>query len=134
MTYKILIDQHYSSWNVYDTEEMTNINLDVNPLKHKFFTGDIFDKNFKLLKSTIREEKNIPGIMLLIGKTYGRSKNGSGKFYYKCIPNDKRLPSFLVPYEEKISGFNKNKINQYILFKYVEWNDKHPIGVVNNKI
>jgi len=134
MTYKILIEQHYSSWNVYDTEEMTHINFDVNPLKHKFFTGDIFDKNFKLIKSTIREEKNIPGIMLLVGKTYGRSKNGSGKFYYKCIPNDKRLPSFLVPYEEKISGFNKNKINQYILFKYVEWNDKHPIGVVNNKI
>ena len=134
MTYKILIDQHYSSWNVYDTEEMTHINFDVDPLKHKFFTGDIFDKNFNLIKSTIREEKNIPGIMLLIGKTYGRSKNGTGKFYYKCIPNDKRLPSFLVPYEEKISGFNKNKINQYILFKYVEWNDKHPIGVVNNKI
>ena len=134
MTYKILIEQGYNSWNVYDIEKMNIIELTVNPLEHKFFTGDVFDSSFNLIKSSIREEKNIPGILLLVGKTYGRSKNGNGRFYYKCIPNDKRIPSFLVPYEEKTSGFSKNKVNQYILFKFVEWNSKHPIGIVTNKI
>ena len=46
--------------------------------------------------------------ILLVGKTYGRSKNGSGKFYYKCIPHDKQLTPLLIPYEFKTVGFNKH--------------------------
>ena len=135
MAYKVLIEQQYNSWTLYDEETMTVVeNTSFNPLEQKFFTGDVLDQSFNLIKSIIREEKNIPGILLLVGKTYGRSKNGTGRHYYKCIPNDKRLPSFLVPYEEKVIGFNKNKVNQYILFKYAEWSSKHPIGVVTNKI
>jgi exoribonuclease R len=80
-------------------------------------------------------EKNIPGILLLTGKTYGRSKNGkSGKFYYKCVPNDKRIPAFLVPYEQKNIGFNKNIENKFVIFKYAEWNNKHPTGTIINTI
>ena len=135
MLYKILIEQHYADWTLYDKQNMNLIeNIEINPLEKKLFTTDIIDQSFNLINSPIREEKNIPGILLLAGKTYGRSKNGKGRFYYKCIPNDKRLPSFLIPYEEKYSGFNKNKINQYILFKYVEWTEKHPIGVITSKI
>lgn len=135
MLYKILIDQHYSSWTIHNEENMNLVEeLSINPLEKKLFTTDIFDESFNIITSPMREEKNIPGILLLGGKTYGRSKNGNGRFYYKCIPNDKRLPPFLVPYEEKKSDFNKNKVNQYILFKYVEWNTKHPIGVLTNRI
>lgn len=135
MLYKILIDQHYSSWTIHNEENMNLVEeLSINPLEKKLFTTDIFDESFNIITSPMREEKNIPGILLLAGKTYGRSKNGNGRFYYKCIPNDKRLPSFLVPYEEKKSDFNKNKVNQYILFKYAEWNTKHPIGVLTNRI
>ena len=135
MLYKILIDQHYSSWTIHNEENMNPVEeLHINPLEKKLFTTDIFDENFNIITSPMREEKNIPGILLLGGKTYGRSKNGNGRFYYKCIPNDKRLPPFLVPYEEKKSDFNKNKVNQYILFKYAEWNTKHPIGVLTNRI
>ena len=135
MLYKILINQQYDSWTIYDAETMTQVtNIEINPVNYKLFTGDIFDNNKTLIKSVIREERNIPGILLLVGKTYGRCKNGVGRFYYKCIPNDKRLPAFLVPYEEKTLGFNKNKVNLYILFKYIEWTDKHPIGIITNKI
>ena len=135
MLYKILIEQQYTSWILYDEQTMVPIKNNIsNPLEQKLFTGDIIDQSFNLIKSFIREEKNIPGILLLVGKTYGRSKNGIGRFYYKCIPNDKRLPPFLVPYEEKTTGFNKNKVNQYILFKYVDWTNKHPIGVTTSKI
>ena len=135
MLYKILIDQQYASWTLYNEETMTPIeNITCNPLEQKLFTGDVIDQNFNVITSSIRDEKNIPGILLLVGKTYGRSKNGIGRFYYKCIPNDKRLPSFLVPYEEKTTSFNKNKVNQYILFKYIDWDNKHPTGIVTSKI
>lgn len=135
MLYKILIEQHYTTWTIHNEENMNPVEeLKINPLEKKLFTTDIFDENFNIITSPMREEKNIPGILLLGGKTYGRSKNGNGRFYYKCIPNDKRLPPFLVSYEEKKSDFNKNKVNQYILFKYVEWNAKHPIGVLTNRI
>jgi exoribonuclease R len=76
-----------------------------------------------------------PGI-LLVGKTYGRSKNDSktSKFYYKCIPNDKELPPLLIPYEQKNLGFNKNVNNRYILFKFIEWKDKHPTGRITDNL
>jgi len=31
-------------------------------------------------------------------------------------------------------GFNKNTTNKYILFKYTDWDTKHPIGVITNTI
>ena len=72
---------------------------------------------------------------MLKGKTYGRSKSGVGKFYYKCIPNDKRLPAFLIPYENKNIGFNKNITNKYILFLFfINWDEKHPIGSLTNVV
>ena len=47
---------------------------------------------------------------------------------YKCIPDDKRIPIFLVPYEIKEIGFNKVLTNLYVTFKFVSWSDKHPQG------
>ena len=77
-------------------------------------------------------DKIIPGILLLVGKTYGRAKNG--KLNYKCIPNDRSIQPFLIPYESKTVNFNKNIINKFVLFKYVEWTEKHPVGVIVNTI
>ena len=74
----------------------------------------------------------LPGILLLTKKTYGRNKNG--KFYYKCVPNDKTIPPFLIPYEAKHIGFNKNITNKFILFKCNEWTDKHPTGTITTTI
>lgn len=78
------------------------------------------------------DDKILPGILLLVGKTYGRAKNG--KLNYKCVPNDRSIPPFLVPYESKIVGFNKNITNKFVLFKYIEWTDKHPTGIIVNTI
>ena len=143
MNYKIHINNSdYSEWILYDEKTMTPIDSPasiVNPIEKKLFNCDIFDKDLNIIFSQIRQESNIPGILLLIGKTYGRSNSISktktnNKLYYKCIPNDKRLPSFLIPYESKNTGFNKNITNRYILFKYIDWSNKHPIGVMTNML
>jgi len=71
--------------------------------------------------------QNIPGILIISdGKTYGRTENKK-RLLYKCIPNDRTLPAFLVPYDIKLE-LSKHIVNKYVLFKYVHWNDKHPLG------
>jgi exoribonuclease R len=77
-------------------------------------------------------------------KTYGRpsthnnvknkQNNYKNKLLYKCVPDDIRLPSFLVPYEIKHLGFSKVIQNVYVTFVFDEWNDKHPRGKLDNII
>jgi len=141
MNYKIHINNSdYSEWTLYNEETMNEIESPetiLNPIEKKLFNCDILDKELNLVYSQIRKESNIPGILLLIGKTYGRPKTSSkstNKLYYKCIPNDKRIPAFLIPYELKNIGFNKNISNRYILFKFTDWTDKHPYGIMTNML
>ena len=83
--------------------------IDINPNTCKLFTNDVFsyEKNaVTIVHSTVRSGSPMPGVLIINGnKTYGRSKNG--KLLYKCVPDDKRLPPFLVPYEIKNVGFSK---------------------------
>ena len=99
-----------------------------NPFVNKMFNQDIFtynDGKVDILHSSARCMKVIPGVLALENsQTYGRIKD---KFLYKCIPDDKRLPIFLVPYKIKL-GFNKNIKNKYVVFEFRNWNDKHPLG------
>ena len=136
MHYKIHIqNSNYHEYTWYNEEtmiEIENKETMINPLEYKLFSGDVINISNEIVYSPIRNDNNIPGILLLVGKTYGRSKNN--KFYYKCIPNDNRIPAFLIPYELKNTGFNKNIINRFILFKYIEWKDKHPVGIIINMI
>ena len=134
MPFKILIEQHYQSWIWLNPETMLIADPlpTINPLEYKLLTLDVIDDEYKIIDSPMRS-LHLPGILILIGKTYGRSKNGTGKFYYKCIPHDKRLPSFLITYEQKEIGFSKKVSNQYVLFKYSGWSDKHPIGTLINR-
>lgn len=135
MVFKIhILDSTYSSWEIYDEKMNKQILLNINPLEKKLLSGDIIDETGTVKSSAIRNQKNLAGILILKGKTYGRNKNNIGKFYYKCIPNDKRLPAFLIPYEEKSIGFNKAITNKYILFRFNNWDSKHPIGYLNNVI
>ena len=105
-----------------------------NPFDHKMFNQDIFtfnEGNVDILHSSARCMKIIPGVLVLENsQTYGRVKD---KFLYKCIPDDKRIPIFLVPYKIKL-GFNKNTKNKYIAFEFKEWNDKHPRGVIRQTL
>ena len=142
-TFKIHVnDRNYQSWEVFDTEQFNKILLDINPIENKLFTNDVFsiDKNNKvtILHSSIRTTAAIPCVLILNGnKTYGRDNKynkSSNKLLYICIPDDNRLPSFLVPYEIKSMGFSKVFKNLYVTINYREWNDKHPIAKLDNVI
>jgi exoribonuclease R len=154
MDYKIHVnDRSYNSWEIFDVNKFIKVNLDINPLENKLFTNDIFkiDKNNKIniLHSSIRSGPAMPGVLILDGnKTYGRqhrleagqsytakrSQIAGGKLLYKCIPDDTRLPSFLVPYEIKSMGFSKVFRNLYVTINFEEWEDKHPRAKLDNVI
>ena len=140
-TYKVHInDRGYTSWDFFQMTDLTLVELpNINPLKHKLFTNDVFsletemDSEPIIIHSSIHLCESIPGVLLLSSsKTYGRHKNG--KLLYKCMPDDKRLPSFLVPYEIKHIGFSKVFTNLYVTFRVSEWTDKHPAGLVSHVI
>tara|TARA_R110002073_G_scaffold57834_3_gene147159 strand:- start:11187 stop:12866 length:1680 start_codon:yes stop_codon:yes gene_type:complete len=134
MHYKIhILDSNYTTWEIYDQHTNNLVELDINPIEKKILSGDVIDNTGTIINSPLRLAKNLAGILILKGKTYGRNQKGN-KFFYKCIPNDKRLPAFLIPYEEKQVTFNKNIINKYVLFKFNNWDSKHPIGILNNVV
>lgn len=153
-TYKIHInDRNCSSWDVFDMDKFNKIELDINPVESKLFTNDVFtiDENGKLnlIHSSIRSGPAIPGVLILDGnKTYGREKKLSegqtytqnkaklagGRLLYKCVPDDVRIPAFLVPYEIKSMGFSKVFKNLYVTINFDSWEDKHPKAKLDNVI
>jgi hypothetical protein len=140
--YKLYVnDRNYTSWEVFDSNNFNKINVNINPIESKLLSNDVFilDKNNKveIIHSSVRCGPPMPGVLILAGnKTYGRqnSKKGNGKLLYKCIPDDMRLPSFLVPYEIKNIGFSKIFKNQYVTFTFDHWEDKHPRAKLDNVI
>ena len=136
MKYRILIDNcDYSSWKFHDFD--TNIEIEnqklsqIDPVKLRLFTNDIIDHDGNIICSNIRSCPTLAGTIILDkNRTYGRTPNGK-KFYYKCIPDDSRLPSFLLPYDMKMD-FSKKFKNKYVVFKFTEWSNKHPIGTMLN--
>ena len=113
MSYKIHIsDRRYEEYKFVDSRTLDNSHVDgvdVDPISNKLFNQDIFklldDGNIILQHSSVRSMPVIPGVLVLNNnKTYG--KKGK-RFLYKCIPDDRRLPEFLVPYTIK-SKFNKS--------------------------
>jgi exoribonuclease R len=146
-TYKIYVnDRNYTSWEIFDNINFCKITTDINPVYNKLFSNDVFkineDKSISLLHSSIRSCQAIPGVLILSdNKTYGRHNKSDnkkskmlGKLLYKCIPDDIRLPSFLIPYEVKNIGFSKVFKNLYITFSFSNWDEKHPIAKLDNVI
>lgn len=136
VTYKIVIENRdYVQWKIYDSNNFEKKELQINPVESKLFSNDVFtfEKNkVNLVHSSVRSGGIIPGVLIIEGnKTYGRK---NGKLLYKCIPDDVRIPPFLIPYEIKHFGFLKVFINLYVIFSFNEWNDKHPIGGLVNVI
>ena len=124
-----ILKQDYSEWQ-FDNKELTTIN----PAIERLFHGDVVDDKCKVLTpSPIRTEKNIPCILDFKGSTYGRAKD---KLLYRCIPDDKTIPQFIVPYEQKQVGFDKHKTNKYVLVQFKEWHkdEKHPTGILVNTL
>lgn len=145
--YKIHInDRNYTSWEIYDNNNLSKVNLNINPIENKLLSNDVFkfDNNkVTIVHSSVRTGTSIPGVLILDGnKTYGRErkitegqtytplklKHSAGRLLYKCIPDDSRLPSFLIPYEIKTMEFSKVLKNLYVTFNFDNWNDKHPRG------
>jgi len=135
--YKIYInDRQYEDYEIYDSNTMKKLEdpPKINPIKSKLINGDIFsmvNNQVKLIHSPLRKCKFISGVLVLMkNKTYGKFKN---KYYYRCIPDDKRIPEFLIPYKVKIK-FKKHLDNKYVVFKFSSWRKKHPIGLLVNNI
>ena len=138
--YKVHInDRDYTDWKYHNTINFTSVDLPlINPAEYKLFTNDIFTLSVvgevQIIHSTVRTSVSIPGVLILKdNKTYGRYKPNK-KLLYKCIPDDMRIPAFLIPYELKNLGFSKVVTNQYITFNFIEWTGKHPIGIISQLI
>jgi exoribonuclease R len=128
-------DRNYSKF--YLTKDKVNITVPkkFDPLLNKLLDMDeisiLKNGSVSLIHSPVRQHKCIPGVLVLKNKkTYGRVGK---KMLYQCQPDDKHLPTFLVPYQEKI-GFTKNPVNKYVTFEFLEWNDKHPRGKLTNSL
>ncbi len=154
--YKIHInDRNYQSWSIYNSSTLEQVNISgLEPIKEKLFSNDVFTfsestNKTELTHSSTRLNENIPGVLLIEGnKTYGRerkmvegktytkdSKNKHlGRLLYKCIPDDKRIPAFLIPYEIKDIGFSKVFSNLYVTFRFKSWDDVHPLGQLTQTI
>ena len=142
--YKIIIDsRNYESWNIVSPSTLEPIIIDgFNPTQHKLFNNDVFTYNnekVEIVHSSMRFNENIPAVIILNNhKTYGReikaNKKPSKQLLYKCIPDDIRLPIFLVPYEIKQLGFSKVFTNIYVTICYKQWDDKHPHATISQII
>jgi exoribonuclease R len=135
--YKLQVnDRNYTSWTVYETTHFTPVEItSIEPISTKMFSNDFFkitsENKVEIIHSSTRSN-TIPGVLLLDGnKTYGRK---NGKLLYKCLPDDLKLPAFLIPYELKQIGFSKVFVNLYVTFHFVDWNEKHPHGQLSQVI
>ena len=138
---KIIIDnRNYANWSILNANNLEPISVDLecNPIQHKLFTGDVFTFNkskVEIVHSTVRSMDNIPAVLILNGnKTFGRSSGLKGKLLYKCVPDDVRLPTFLVPYEHKHVGFSKVFSNLYVTIRFSDWSEKQVKAVISQTI
>jgi exoribonuclease R len=138
MIYKI--HNHNEKWIITDNQTLNETQLTLNPIEHKLFNNDTFTYDIITNKVTIIHSEIrsinylIPGVLILQdNKTYGRHKP-NGKLMYKCVPDDKHLPAFLIPYEIKHMGFSKIFNNLYVIINYSHWNNKHPQGIITQTI
>jgi exoribonuclease R len=134
-------NRNYSTWSIYDNhtfQQITNEEIlnKIFPYEQKLLNDDVFIFNelceLQIIHSTSRLTQNIPAVLILNGnKTYGR--HNRSKLYYKCIPDDLRLPIFLVPYEIN-GGFLKIFQNKYVTINFTSWLQKQPYATISQII
>jgi hypothetical protein len=138
-------DRNYSTWSFYNTLTLEKADLpSINPIKERLFNNDVFkitndgtkNDEIQIVHSTVRISENIPAVLVIEGnKTYGRDKTSkAAKLLYKCIPDDVRLPVFIIPYDIKELGFSKVLTNLYVTIKMTNWSSNHPQGMLTNVI
>lgn len=97
-----------------------------------FLHDDIVNENGEIVFPSEYRDKNrvFAGILQLNTTTFhGRYKT---KLLYSCIPYDKNLPIFYIPYKPKYN-FSKNTENLYVRFELKEFINK-PIGLLTEVI
>jgi exoribonuclease R len=120
----------YTSWEF--TQDGVKVDLPhLIPSKHKLFHNDIIQSRGEIvvIKESPFRDTILAGVLIL-GKTYGRYGK---RLLYKCIPDNKFLPFFLVPYSEDAS-FSKVVKNKYIVFRFTDWSEEHPHGEIKDTI
>ena len=129
-------DRFYNDISFVKANNLTSIDVNITNrcvIENKLFNQDIFEYDFdknicKLFHSSVRSMPVIPAVLVLEGRrSYGAWKNK--KVLFKCVPDDKRLPAFLVPYCIK-NTFNKRVFNKYVVIKFASWENNHPIGTI----
>jgi exoribonuclease R len=141
MAYIIQIsDREYKTWTFLHPEtgepkHLADSESLINPVHLKLFSGDLVNLSTlipSLIKSPTRINP-IPGILILEdNQTYGRTNNQK-RLLYKCIPNDTKLPAFLIPYSPDIK-FTKTQKNRYVVFQFDNWNSKFPYGILTENL
>jgi exoribonuclease R len=135
---KLIIDND-KTFHFFDITNEIKIDIpNLIPSKHKLFHNDVIyikesSKTIDASQSIIHESPMRDSILagvLVTNKTYGRSGR---RLLYKCIPDNARLPSFLVPYDIPPS-FNKAIKNKYIVFRFVDWDSDHPHGEIKDTL
>jgi len=134
-THRVHIEnRNYSSWKYIDiSTNLPTENTELgSPLSLRVFHGDEIQHS-QIINSPVRTSPYIAGVLLIENnRTYGRSCSNK-RLLYKCIPDNASLPAFLVPYEISLK-FSKKIVNKYVLFRFNEWKDKHPVGVLTETI
>jgi len=140
MSYKVKIeDSKYTQYEYLDAKTLKKSEKDFtkSPAEMKLFNQDIIDEDYNVLHSSVRSMKFIPGVLVCDGVTYGRSGGSitSPYFWYRCIPDDKRLPEFLVSFKIK-HDFSTYTVNKYIVFRFKCWTErqKHPMATCENTL
>jgi exoribonuclease R len=128
--YKVSIkDRNYSVWEPADAPD---------PLLHKLFHEDeiTVSETGLVVLSHVRDTP-FPAILVLNGgKTFGRTISNSmkpGRLLYQCVPDNPRLPIFLVPYDIK-PDFSKVVKNKYVIVKFDHWRNAHPQGILESTL
>ena len=144
MKLKIYIkDRSYTEWTFVDNETNKDIPNDfctslqyIDPNVQKLFSRDVLElvtenwfPRIDFVHSHVKTSEYIAGVLILEGnKTFGRTENKK-RLLYKCLPDDNRLPVFLIPFDIKM-GFSKIYKNKFVIFRFDNWNNKHPQGIL----
>ena len=140
MSYKVKVeDRKYTQYEYLDVKTLKKSEKEFtkSPAEMRLFNQDIIDENYNVLHSSVRSMRFIPGVLVCDGVTYGRSGGSitSPYFWYRCIPDDKRLPEFLVSFKIK-HDFSTYTVNKYIVFRFKCWTErqKHPLATCENTL
>jgi exoribonuclease R len=136
-TFTLLVaNRSYSEWTWQGAGPGSPLPT-IDPCQAKLYHLDVVDLAGVRVRSPYGQATEIGGVLILDGQTYGRDSKGrakNGQLLYKCVPYDIHLPAVLVPFQERLTEFSKQKINKYITFQIKSWVNKHPLASITNTL